>query len=137
MAISLIAYAKADIRASYSAIEAVREKKGNEKATKAIAAYHAQQAIEKILKAEIYRIDPDISPRKMYTHKIYDLCDIAQTYGIKIPKEVKEKSYMYSDWEAAGRYDLHFTVRTDSIEKALQLAENWLDEIGSGRDLTI
>ena len=129
MAISLIAYAKADILASYSALEAVREKKGNEKATKAIAAYHAQQAIEKILKAEIYRADPDINPRKMYTHKIYDLCDIAQTYGIKIPKGINEKSYIYSDWEVAGRYDLHFTVRTDSIKKALQLAENWLDEI--------
>lgn len=49
MAISLIAYAKADIRASRSALEAVRAGEGNEKATKGVAAYHAQQAIEKIL----------------------------------------------------------------------------------------
>ena len=55
---------------------------------------------------EIYSVNPDISPRKMYTHKIYDLCE-----------------------EATGRYELHFTVRTDSIERALQLAENWLDGI--------
>lgn len=38
MAISLIAYAKADIRASWSAIEAIKAKAGNEKATKGIAA---------------------------------------------------------------------------------------------------
>ena len=129
MAISLIAYAKADIRASKSALEAVKAKEGNEKATKGIAAYHAQQAIEKILKSEIYKADPCISPRKMYTHKIYDLCAIAESYGIKVPKSIKNSAYKYSDWEAAGRYDLHFSVRTDSIEKALCLAEEWLREI--------
>ena len=73
MGISLTSYARADICASKSALEAVKAKDGNEKATKGIAAYHAQQAIEKILKFEIYKVDPDISPRKMYTHKIYDL----------------------------------------------------------------
>lgn len=129
MAISLIAYAKADIHASKAALEAVKAKEGNEKATKGIAAYHAQQAIEKILKSEIYKADPCISPRKMYTHKIYDLCVIAEGYGIIVPKSIKNNAYKYSDWEAAGRYDLHFSVRTDSIEKALRLAEEWLREI--------
>ncbi len=36
---------------------------------------------------------------------------------------------MYSDWEAAGRYDLHFSVRMDSVEKALRLVEKWMKEI--------
>ena len=126
MAISLTAYAWADIRASKSALEAIKAKEGNEKATKGIAAYHAQQAIEKILKSEIYKADPNISPRKMYTHKIYDLCAIAESYGIEVPKGIKDNAYKYSDWEAAGRYDLHFSVRMDSIEKALRLAEEWL-----------
>lgn len=129
MKISLISFAKADIRTSWSALEAVRNKEGNEKATKGIAAYHAQQAIEKIIKAEIYRVNPNENPRKLYTHKIYDLCTIAENLGIFVPKGIKVKSYMYSDWEAAGRYDLHFTVRIDSIEKALHLAEEWLREI--------
>lgn len=129
MAISLIAYAKADIRASRSALEAIMAGEGNEKATKGVAAYHAQQAIEKILKAEIYRVNPSISPRKMYTHKIYDLCDLAEYNGIRVPREIKDKAYMYSDWEAAGRYDLHFSVRVDSVEKALRLVEKWMKEI--------
>lgn len=129
MAISLTAYAKADIRASKSALEAVRAKEGNEKATKGIAAYHAQQAIEKLLKSEIYKADPGISPRKMYTHKIYDLCAIAESYGIEVPKGIKDNAYKYSDWEAAGRYELHFSVRTDSVEKALRLVEKWMKEI--------
>lgn len=127
MAISLISYAKADIRASESALEAVKKKEGNEKALKGIAAYHAQQAIEKILKSEIYRVNPTISPKKMYTHKIYDLCAIAELNGIKVPRLIKNNAYMYSDWEAAGRYHLHFSVRIDSVEKALLLAKQWLD----------
>lgn len=45
--ISLTSYARADICASKSALEAVKAKDGNEKATKGIAAYHAQQSIEK------------------------------------------------------------------------------------------
>lgn len=131
MAISLTAYARADIRASKSALEAIKAKEGNEKATKGIAAYHAQQAIEKILKSEIYKVDPSINPRKMYTHKIYDLCAIAESYGIEVPKGIKDNAYKYSDWEAAGRYDLHFSVRMDSIEKALRLVEEWLRKINA------
>ncbi len=127
--ISLMAYVKADIRASKSALEAVKLKEGNEKATKGIAAYHAQQAIEKLLKFEIYKADPGISPKKMYTHKIYDLCAIAESYGIEVPKGIKDNAYKYSDWEAAGRYDLHFSVRTASVEKALRLVEQWMKEI--------
>lgn len=70
----------------------------------------------------------------MYTHKIYDLCAIAESYGIEVPKGIKDNAYMYSDWEAAGRYDLHFSVRTDSVEKALRLVEQWMKEIHGRAD---
>lgn len=81
-------------------IEGSKNKEGNEKATKGIAVYYAQQAIEKMVKSEIYRVSPNINPRQMYT-----------------------------DWEAAGRYDLHFSVRIDSIEKAIRLAQSWMKEL--------
>lgn len=69
IAISLTAYAKADIRAAKSTLEAVKAKEGNEKATKGIAAYHAQQAIEKILKSEIKYIKwPRISAPERCIH---------------------------------------------------------------------
>lgn len=65
----------------------------------------------------------------MYTHKIFDLCSIAKRNGIKVPKDIVLNAQMYTDWEAAGRYDLHFSVRVDSVEKAIQLAQNWLDDL--------
>ena len=129
MSISLLSYARADIKAAKSALMAVKNKEGNEKATKGIAAYHAQQAIEKIVKSEIYKKNPHINHRQMYTHKIFDLCNIAKNNGVKVPKQIVVNAQMYTDWEAAGRYDLHFSVRVDSIEKAVRLAENWLKSL--------
>ena len=38
---------------------------------------------------------------------------------------LKDNAYKYSGLETAGRYDLHFFVRMDSIEKALRLSEEW------------
>lgn len=48
-----------------------------------------------------------------------------------MPRKIKDKSYMYRDWEAAGRYDLHFSVRTDSIENALDPAEERMKSIAA------
>ena len=45
MAISLTAYAKADIRAAKTALEAVKAKEGNEKATKGITGYQSQKDV--------------------------------------------------------------------------------------------
>lgn len=47
MAISLISYAKADIHTAWSALNEAKNMCKNKKALKGIAAYHAQQAIEK------------------------------------------------------------------------------------------
>jgi len=129
MPISLLSYAMADIKTAYAALNAVKNKEGNEKATKGIAAYHAQQAIEKMIKSEIYRVKPNINPRQIYTHNIFDLCTIAGKIGIHVPKEIISNAQMYTDWEAAGRYDLHFTVRVDSVEKALRLAQQWMEKL--------
>ena len=127
--ISLLSFAKADISAAKSAIKEIEDTSGNEKAMKGIAAYHAQQAIEKITKHLIYKAAPDVNPSKMYTHKIYDLIDIAKSYNIVIPSEIDKNSVMYSDWEATGRYDLHFVVKITSVKKAVSLAEKWIESI--------
>jgi len=48
--------------------------------------------LKKIIKSEIYKANPDINPRKMYTHKIYDLCAIAKANHIHVPKGIEEKA---------------------------------------------
>lgn len=130
MSISLLSYVKADIHTAWSALNEIDHNGKNIKALKGIAAYHAQQAIEKMIKSEIYRVAPEVNPRKLYTHKIYDLCSIASEYGIMVPKGIVKNAGMYTDWETGGRYDLHFSVRKDSIKTALNAAEDWLKCLG-------
>lgn len=55
-----------------------------------------------MVKSEIYRVNPNINPRQMYTHKIFDLCTIGGMKGISVPKEIVSNVQMYTDWEAAG-----------------------------------
>lgn len=129
MPITLLEYAYADIRTALSALAAVNNKEGNSKALKGIAAYHTQQAMEKMIKSQIYKADPNVSNKKMYTHKIYDLIAIAEAYNIKIPALIKKNALMYSDWEASGRYDLHFVARMDSIQNALDTLDTWYREL--------
>lgn len=40
-----------------------------------------------------------------------------------------DNSVMYSDWEATGRYDLHFVVKITSVKKAVSLTEKWIESI--------
>ncbi|MCD8073927.1 MAG: hypothetical protein LUF27_02625 [Lachnospiraceae bacterium] len=62
-------------------------------------------------------------------HDIDHLCALATSLGVTIPREIRANARMYSEWEASGRYDLHFVARKDSINKALRLAEEFLQEI--------
>ncbi len=78
---------------------------------------------------EIYRANPKINPRQMYTHNIFDLCSIARLNGIQVPKDIILNARMYTDWESAGRYGLYFTVRIDSVEKAVRLAQSWIEDL--------
>lgn len=95
------------------------------------ASYHAQQAIELILKYCIYN---NVKYNKNNSHiqqiRIHDLNRLIQQYciplGIYVPKKIIKNAMMYSSWEAESRYSLHYSVRADSIETALDEAEQWL-----------
>ena len=43
-----------------------------------------------------------------------------------MPRKIVKNAMMYSSWEAESRYSLHYSVRVDSIENALNETEQWL-----------
>lgn len=98
------------------------------------AAYHAQQAIELLVKYCIYTNKNYISAnsvngkvKEIFTHDIDML--IKSYYGkykVNVPDKIKRNAKIYTTWEAESRYGLHFSVRIDSIQAALDEAENWL-----------
>lgn len=116
---------QADIIASAKMLEEYKLNK--RKSTKNISAYHLQQAVEKLIKFQIYRNATNCVGRNMYTHNILALIRYSQQLGllINIPKYIALKAAIITTWEASSRYDYDFTVRIDSLEKIQKAVEEW------------
>lgn len=103
----------------------------NQKDFKNGASYHAQQAIELILKYCIYNnAGYNKNSNNITQIRIHDLDRLITQHcvplGIDVPKKIAKNAKMYSTWEAESRYSLSYSVRIDSILTALDETEQWL-----------
>ena len=102
---------------------------GGIKDIKNIAAYHLQQATEKIIKLQIYAKvnNPDLN--KLYTHNIEKLIVYADSLksGIQIPQFIRDRRLEITEWEAGSRYDLGFSIRIDVLKRAQNEIQKWLN----------
>ncbi len=116
---------RADIIAARQAIDFFEEKQL--RAIKNVAAYHLQQAVEKLIKLQIYANRGSVSNSQMYTHNIQRLITYADSlsFGVNIPDYVRERSLQITDWEVGSRYDVQFSVRIDVLKKALAVVSEW------------
>ena len=91
------------------------------------AGYHLQQAIEKMIKIQIYESGLQLNNARMYRHSLDDLMTYAQSLNISldIPKWIRQKRFAISAWEAEGRYDLHFVVRLDTLQRCHEELQQW------------
>ncbi len=98
---------------------------------KAIAAYHLQQATEKLIKYQIYQSGASISNSQVYTHAIDRLITYADSLGIPFvaPDYIREHSVVISDWEAGSRYDVGFSVRINTLKRVYDVIEKWEEQI--------
>lgn len=95
------------------------------------ASYHAQQAIELILKYCIYNNkryrQANSGSKQIFSHDLEKLIrNYCIPYNINVPKKIMKNAKMYTTWEAESRYSLHYSVRIDSILTALEETEQWL-----------
>ena len=95
------------------------------------ASYHAQQAIEFILKFCIYNnAGFNKNSSNIQQLRIHDLNRLITQYcvplGIYVPKKIAKNAKTYSTWESESRYSLSYSVRIDSIKTALDETEQWL-----------
>ena len=102
---------RADIIAAKQAIEYFDQK--GTKEIKNIAAYHLQQAAEKLIKYQIYQGLKSTDNHRMYTHDLSRLLDYAEAEGLTliVPDYIRNHVNQITDWEAGSRYDfsLHIT----------------------------
>ncbi len=120
---------KADIIAAKQAIDYFVSH-GN-KDIKNVAAYHLQQAVEKIIKYQIYESNSNISNSKMFTHNIEALIAYSESLGIniKIPELIKDNSLVITKWETGSRYGLGLSIRIDRLEKINNAISRWFDAL--------
>ena len=118
-----------DILTAKQAIDYYEKRKN--KNIKNVAAYHLQQAAEKLIKIQIYRniAAPDYS--KLYVHNLEKLIEYAESLGIEIivPDYVRKNSLLITGWEAGSRYDICFSIRIDAIKKAYDVIAGWYRQI--------
>lgn len=120
---------KADIIAAKQAIAYYNDH--GVKDIKNIAAYHLQQAAEKLIKIQIYNKTTDYDSAALYTHNIEKLIVYATSLelDINIPNYIKENSLVLTSWEAGSRYDVAFQIRIDTLNKTLSEIEKWYNQI--------
>ena len=49
--------------------------------------------------------------------------------NIIVPRLLINNAKLYTSWEAESRYRIGFSVRINSLKKAISIAEKWLLEI--------
>ena len=119
----------ADIIAARQAIAYYDEKRIKD--IKNIAAYHLQQAAEKLIKIQIYQGVSGINNRELYTHDLRRLTGYANTQGITlvVPEYIQNHMISITDWEAGSRYDIGFSVRIDVLKKTLEVISQWAEQV--------
>lgn len=117
---NLLDIAKADLRMSALALGTA-----NDEIMQNMAAYHTQQAIEKIIKNEL------IAARGYGSveHDLGVLVADAKEAGVTIPDWVDQNSYEISRWATTIRYNSNFKTNRDSIVQYNEWAEEWIERL--------
>lgn len=125
---------KADIVLAEKAVEVSKSQKAHyAKYLRGQAAYHLQQAAEKLIKIQLYRSGKVLDHAKIYKHSIGSLLTYADDSNINllVPAIIRKNAELLTAWEAEGRYDVHIVVRTDTLEKYLQVINQWYAELSA------
>lgn len=88
------------------------------------AAYHLQQAVEKVLKGALECVGVTVPN----THKISKLIKMISDNGASliILEWIDDHSEMLSEWEAQTRYDMDFLVEKRKLDTAMKEVETFL-----------
>ena len=116
---------EADIITAKQAIACYEKSKPKD--MKNIAAYHLQQATEKLIKIQIRSELDNLNNVTLYTHNIEKLLAYSErmNMSINVPAYIKENSLILTAWESSSRYEVGFRIRIDTLKRALSEIESW------------
>ncbi len=97
------------------------------------AAYHLQQAVEKILKGALECVGVTVP----YSHKISKLASMITNNGanLVVTDWLDDHAEMLSEWETETRYNMDFLVEKRKLDKAMEEVRNFMEINGIKDDL--
>lgn len=117
---NLLSLAQADVEVSEMILGTT-----NDELKQNMAAYHTQQAIEKIIKQLII----DKRGFGNIEHDLGQLVADAKSEGIVVPEWVEENSYEISRWATTIRYNSNFKTNRDSVDSFNKLIKEWIEAL--------
>lgn len=96
-----------------------------------IAAYHAQQAIEKCLKHVLHDLcGVDDTAREFKTHQLIALIVLTEERTpYAVPQEIKDVAAVVSSWESRTRYGQSPAAAKAQIEDALRRYDSFREDV--------
>lgn len=97
------------------------------------AAYHLQQAVEKVLKGALECVGVTVPN----TYKITKLISMVKNNGanLTVTDWVDDHSEMLSEWEAETRYNMDFMVEKRKLNRAMDEIDKFFRENGIQKEL--
>ncbi len=99
------------------------------------AAYHLQQAVEKILKGALECAGVTVP----YSHKISKLVSMITNNGanLVVTDWLDDHAEMLSEWETETRYNMDFLVEKRKLDKAMEEVRNFMEINGIKDELRL
>jgi len=89
------------------------------------AAYHTEQAVEKLMKGLIVKAGGVAGISHNITQLSKDLDDLSVRY----PEWIHDKDDDISSWATTIRYNANFKADHDEIEEIIKLTKEWMDSL--------
>lgn len=112
-------------RMDYRTAEMIWREKTNDEMILNNAAYHLQQAVEKVLKGALECVGVTVP----YSHKISKLVAMVFNNGanLTITDWLDDHAEMLSEWETETRYNMDFLVEKRKLDRAMEEVRNFME----------
>ena len=102
----------------------------NDEAMINAAAYHTQQATEKLLKFYLRDVyGEDENKKSFWTHNIATLIERLEEHGMEIDDTIKDYSEDLTNWEAGSRYGHSLVADKLEIQEVIEKIEGMLGNV--------
>lgn len=90
------------------------------------AAYHVQQAVEKILKGILELSGIDASYKQYRTRDI-DLLISFIPKDKEVPEIIQERAFKITKWAVEARYNINYRVSLKELQMVYEACDKWLE----------